>query len=247
MEAASFNSLGELELHRVLSFSPAAELLTAALVSRTVAVVARADSLWTPHCAAQHAAFPLAATPAATGSKDPDAPVACHPACRLTLARMLGLKVSALRTLAKSVDVDARELATCSEKDEICRLIHAKQASLALESKQRHCLAAGGGGGGGGDDGSAAAQSASAHQPRGYFGEREWGDAGIGSYYSGKADLKRRHCFAHELAGCEWGMFFRNREAEAAEVWSELACKKATGSLGAIFTWSRIWPCVLYC
>ena len=193
---ATFASMGELELHRVLSFSPAPELLAAALVSRALSGVARADSLWARHCADLATEFPLGAGP--SPNKDPDVPVACHPACRLTFQRMTKLKVSALRALAKSVDVEALELAKCAEKGEICRLIHAKQVSLALESRQRH------------DNGSSGGNS------RGYFGEREWADLGIGSFYSGRADLKRCHAFTHELAGREWGMFFRIREAEAA-------------------------------
>ena len=208
--AASFASLGELELHRVLGFSPAPELLAAALVSQVLRSAARADRLWAPHCAALHRDFPLAVP---TPPSDPEAPASPHPACRLTLACLTKLKVAALRALAKAVDVPPRDLASCSEKGEICRLIHAKQGALAAEAQQRQAPSGVGGGGGvdGGPSGGAAAS------PRGFFGEREWGTAGLGAYYSGVADLRRRHVFAHELAGREWGMFFRNREEDVQD------------------------------
>jgi hypothetical protein len=102
------------------------------------------------------------------------------------MTRLLSMSVKILRELANRLAIDKLAVVACTEKNEICRLIHDQQRNFAEELI-----------------------SAGVHTGLNAY-NIEWDHAHFASYWGGLKDLKRTLLFRHELVGHEWGMYVRD-------------------------------------
>jgi hypothetical protein len=188
---AQFSSLDDLALQLVLSCAGALELLSFALLNRSILTIARSDELWGPRTFELARRYPL-------GGWSLDSRngmfVSPHVSTRVPLSGLLSLSVKALRGLCTRLAVNPRQLALCNEKIEIANLVRSRQSELAAELAAARARV--------GANNRCGADYRSM--------EREWVYAAFGSYWSGLRDLRRVLIFSHELvAPINWAMYWR--------------------------------------